>query len=189
MHAQDSISLFLSDDLDETVRVEVGLSTRVGGEAKLADAVLHTSGFEFLLCLSNPCNLGVSVDDRRDGIVVDVSVSGLHELDSSDALFFGFVGKHRSKGNITNAFDVRYRGVELVVDDNTALGVQFHTDSFEIQTLDIRSASNSDENNIRFERFLLSTLGSLSLDGNLAVFLLRGQHLGVGLELHALFSQ
>jgi pyruvate/2-oxoglutarate dehydrogenase complex dihydrolipoamide dehydrogenase (E3) component len=42
--------------------------------------VLTTSGLEFLLVLSDPSDLGVSVDDRGDSVVVDVSVTVLGRI-------------------------------------------------------------------------------------------------------------
>ncbi|KAK0199714.1 hypothetical protein DFS33DRAFT_1278188 [Desarmillaria ectypa] len=51
------------------------------------------------------------------GDCFDVYTSSLHEADSSGTLLLGCVGK--------------YRGVELVINDDMALGVRFHTNGFE----------------------------------------------------------
>ena len=84
VHAEDLVSLLLGEELDEAVGVEVGLGTRVGDEAELADVVLDTSGLEVLLSLTNPGDLRVSVDNRGNGGVVDVAVTVLDKLDSGD---------------------------------------------------------------------------------------------------------
>jgi hypothetical protein len=47
--------------------------------------------------------------------------------------FLCLVSQHRSKGDITNAFDALDRGVELVVNNNSALIVFLDADRFEIQ--------------------------------------------------------
>lgn len=78
------------------------------------------------------------VHDRWDGGVVDVAVSTLDILDSSDTcktfsanelqesvhhihtFFLSLVRQHGTKRHVTDAFDVLHRGVELIIDDDTA---------------------------------------------------------------------
>ena len=42
----------------------------------------------------------------------------------------GFVSKHRTKSDVPDAFNAFDRGVELVVDDDSAFVVFFYTDRF-----------------------------------------------------------
>lgn len=86
VYTENLVSLLLREDLDETVRVEVGLCARVGREVEFANGKLHASRFELLFGLSYPCDLGVRVDNGRDRVVVYVSVPRLEEFDGGDTL-------------------------------------------------------------------------------------------------------
>ena len=72
-------------EFNETIGIGICLCSRVGGEWEFTNLVSNTSSLEFFLVLSDPCYLGVSVDYRGDSIVVDVSVTGLDEFNSSDS--------------------------------------------------------------------------------------------------------
>lgn len=84
MRAQNPIRLLLRQDLHEAFRVQVGLGTRVGREAEFPDFVGYAFFLQFLFCLAHPGDFWVRVDDGGDGVVVDVSVPGFDEVDSSD---------------------------------------------------------------------------------------------------------
>jgi hypothetical protein len=70
---------------DDSLGVLVGLGPRVGREGVLSNLVLDPGRLELLLVLADPRDLGVGVDDRGDGVVVDVSVAVLDDLDGGDA--------------------------------------------------------------------------------------------------------
>ena len=72
-------------EFNETIGIGICLCSRVGGEWEFTNLVSNTSSLEFLLVLSDPCDLGVSVDYRGDSIIVDVSVTGLDEFNSGDS--------------------------------------------------------------------------------------------------------
>ena len=84
MSTQNLICLLLRQELDKAIRVEICLCPRIGCEHKLANVVFDTIGFEFLLGLADPGDLGVGVDNGRDGSVVDVTVAVLDVLNGSD---------------------------------------------------------------------------------------------------------
>ena len=84
MRAQNPVRLLLRQDLDEPFRVQVGLGTRVGCEAEFSDFVRHAFFLQLLFRLAYPGDFRVCVDDGGDGVVVDVSVSGFDEVNSSD---------------------------------------------------------------------------------------------------------
>lgn len=151
MHTQNLVSLLLRQELDKAVSVEVGLCTRVGGKVEFADVVLGAGRLQVLLSLADPSHLGVGVDDGGDGSVVDVAVTALDVLNSGDALLLGLVRQHGSKSHVANALDVGHGGVELVVDNDTALAVDLTASSLEVQTLCEWPASDSDENDVGLE--------------------------------------
>jgi len=78
------IGILLNQELHETLGISNSLSPRVGSEGELSSLVSDSSGLELLLVLSDPSDLRVSVDDGRNGVVVDVSVSVLDDLDGGD---------------------------------------------------------------------------------------------------------
>jgi hypothetical protein len=104
VHAKNLIRLLLHDKLHKAVRVVVGLGTRVGNERELADLVFDAFLLEVFFRTADPCDLfvpqqlssnekkksvsqtdlGVSVDDGRNGVVVDVAMASLDVLDRSN---------------------------------------------------------------------------------------------------------
>ena len=82
--AKDAVSLRLSQNLDEALGVEVGLCARVRREAEFADLVLDALRLELLLSLADPGHLWVRVDNGGDGGVVNMTMTTLDKLDSSD---------------------------------------------------------------------------------------------------------
>ena len=93
MSTENLVRLLLYQDLHAAFLIIVRLGSRVGEERISANLVLYPSCLEFLLCLADPCNFRVGIDHGWDGVVIDVSVTGL------DVLCCG------------NAYDLR-RGIE-----------------------------------------------------------------------------
>jgi len=65
------VGLALGQDLDEAFGIAVGAGTGVGGERELAGAVGDPRRLEFLLGVADGSNLGPSVDDGWDRVVID----------------------------------------------------------------------------------------------------------------------
>jgi len=151
MNAQDPISLSFGQELDESLRIQICLCPRVGTEHELADFVLHSFRFQVLFSLADPGDFRVGVYNGRDGIIVDVPVSGLDVLDGSDTFFLCLVGEHGTKGNVTDAFDVLLRSGELIVDDDATSIVELNTCSFEVEAVGVWSSANSDEDDVGFQ--------------------------------------
>ncbi len=151
VNAKNTVSLSLSQELNLTLSIEVGLRTRVGRERELADLVLDASSLELLLGLADPSDLRVGVHDGGDGVVVDVPVTLADVLDGGNTLFFGLVREHRSEGDVTDALDVLHGRVELVVDYDAALVVELDADLLEVEALGVGSASYGDEDDIGFK--------------------------------------
>lgn len=86
MYAEDLVCLLLSKELDEALGIQVGLRSRVCSEREFSDIVLNTGGLQVLLCLAYPSDLGVCIDNGRDGVVVDMTVSMFNVFDGSNAL-------------------------------------------------------------------------------------------------------
>lgn len=153
--SENTVGLLVSDELDHTLSVEVGLGAGVGSEGEGSDAVLATGSLDLLLGLANPGSLRVSVHDGRNGAVVDVAVSALDVLNGGDTLLLGLVGKHGTEGNITNGADVRDLGTVLLVNDNAATLVNLNSEVLETETLSVGTATDSNEDNIGIKLIIL----------------------------------
>jgi hypothetical protein len=116
------------------------------------------------------------------------------------------VGKHGTKGNVTNSADVLDLSAVLLVDDQAATVVSFETDVVESKTGSVGTAADSDENDISVKLSIVSmkkscnsysttyalglaTLGSLNVDLNALLGNLTGGHLGVELEVQTLLLE
>lgn len=189
VNTEDLVSLLLRDKLHLALGVEVRLRPRVGHEGELADLVLNAIRLELLLGLADPSDLGVGVDDGGNGAVVDVTVTRVEILSGRNALLLGLVCEHGTEGDVADTLDASDGGVELRVDDDTALGVDFDADFLEVEAGGDGATANRDEDDVSFENLFLSALGALDVDEDLAVALLSTGDLGVQLELEALLCQ
>ena len=105
MGAEDAVGGLVAEDLDQAVRVVVGLGAAVGGEGELAHLELDAERLEVLLGLADPGHLGVRVDDGRHTVVVDVHRRARHALHADDALVLGLVGQHRTQHAVADRVD------------------------------------------------------------------------------------
>lgn len=186
---QDAVSLGVSDELNNTLSVEVGLRAGVGAEGERTDVVLDAGGLDLGLVLANPGDLGVGVHDGGNGGVVDVTVALLDVLDGGNSLLLSLVGQHGTEGNITNDADVGDLGTELLVDDETTTVVLVNANVLNVKTVGVRATANGNENNIGIEGLLLATLGSLNVEADGSTAVVTAHDLGVGLELDTLLSE
>jgi hypothetical protein len=85
MYTEQLVGFLLRYHLNLTFGVEVGLRTRVGREREFTDVVLDAGSLELLLILTDPRNLRVRVDNGWYGMVVDVTMAGLDELNCRNA--------------------------------------------------------------------------------------------------------
>lgn len=90
----------------------------------------------------------MSVNDRRDSSIVDVTVTLVDDLNSSDTLLLSLVGKHRSESDISNALDVLDGGVELVVDDDSTLIVELDADGFQVESSSDGASTDGDQDDV-----------------------------------------
>lgn len=150
---EKTVSLRVSNHLDQTLSVEVGLGTRVGAEGESSDAVGDLGSLELLLALADPGDLGVGVHDGGDGGVVDVTVALLDVLDDGDSLLLSLVGKHGAEGNVTNAADVGELGAVLGVDDDTAALVELHANVLEAEAFSVGATADGDKDDFGVNLF------------------------------------
>ena len=153
MDTKNTVSLSLGQELDLTLGIEVGLGTRVCREGELANLVLDTRSLELLLGLADPSNLRVGVHNRGNSLVVDVAVTLADVLNSGTSLLFGLVCEHRSESDVTDTLDVLDGRIELIVDDDATLVVEFHTSGFEVETVGKWPPADGDQDDVRLELY------------------------------------
>lgn len=151
VHTEDTVGLSVGKELDETLRVGVGLGARVGAEGERADLVLDTGLLELSLVLADPGDFGVGVHDAGDGAVVDVAVVLGDVLDGGNGLLLSLVGKHGAEGAVTDHADVRDLGAVLLVDHEAATAVGLKTDLLEAETSGVGTAADGNKADISVE--------------------------------------
>lgn len=148
---QDAVRLCVSEELDQTVGVEVGLCSRVGGEGEGADLVLDALLFQLGLVLAYPGDFRVGVHDGWDGVVVDVTVVLGDEFDGCDGFLLGLVCEHGSESAVANDADVRDLGAVFLVDDDAATVVDLEANVLKTETSSVWAATDSDEDDVGVE--------------------------------------
>lgn len=106
----------------------------------------------------------MSIDNSRDGIIVDVASLSSDELYSSDALLLSLVSEHRSRYYITDCVDIREVGLEMFVDDNSVLVVKFNSHFLGAESVGEGSSSSGDENIVGIKSLFFPILDSLNGD-------------------------
>ena len=149
--AQYPVGLGVREELDHAIGIEVGLGTRVCREGELANLVLDTCSLELLLGLADPSNLRVGIHNGGYSLVVDVAVTLADVLNGGTSLLFGLVCEHRSESDVTDTFDALDGSVELVIDNNAALGIDFDANLVETETVGVGTTADRDENDISVE--------------------------------------
>lgn len=152
--SQNAISLLISNELDHTLSIQVGLGARVGREGEAGDVVRNAGSLDLSLGLTNPSGLGVGVHDAGNGAVVDVAVALGYVLDGGNTLLLGLVGQHGAEGGVTDGTDVGDLGAVLLVDDDAATVVNIDTEVLETETGGVGATTNGDENDIGVELWL-----------------------------------
>lgn len=189
VNTKDAVGLSVSNELDDTLGLEVGLGTGVGAEGEGTDAVIDTGGLDFGLVLANPRDFGVGVHDARDGAVVDVAVALLDVFDGGNTLLLSLVGKHGAKCAVTNDTDVGMLGAVLLVNHQTALLVLLNSGILQTETLGVGATADGNQNDIGVQGLFLTTLGGLDIEGDGGTAVVTTGDLGVGLELDTLLTQ
>lgn len=84
MDTKNFIRFLFCDEFYKAISVQIGLGTRVGSKAEFADIVFDALSLKVLLCTADPGNFRVCVNNRGNGIVIDVTMSGLDVFDSGN---------------------------------------------------------------------------------------------------------
>ena len=123
-----------------------------------------TLGNQFLFSVADTGHFGVGVDNSWNRIVIDVGLLSSNILSHEDALLFSLVGKHSTAHHISNRQNTGDVGLKVVVHDDSAPLVHFHTCPLEAQLISVRSAPSGNQNMVCLEHQLLSALHWLNSD-------------------------
>ena len=189
VHTENAVGLGVSDELDKTLSLEVGLGTGVGAEGEGTDTVVDTGGLDFGFVLANPGDFGVGVHDTGDGTVVNVAVALLDVLDGGNGLLLSLVGKHGTESAVTDHTDVRDLAAVLLVDHQAALLIRLNTGVLQAESFGVRTTANGNQDNISVQSLLLATLGRFDAQSNGSTAVITLGDLGASLELDTLLAQ
>ena len=148
MHAEYAVRLLFDQELDLALGVQIRLGARIREEREAADPVPHALLLQVLLRLADPRHLRVRVHHARDRVVIYVAVARMDVLRRRDALLLCLVREHRPESDVADALDVRHARVELVVDHDAPARINFDTNFFQAEAIDVWSATDGDKDNI-----------------------------------------
>lgn len=106
MSTQNAVSLSVSQKLDKAVVVVISAGSAVSLEGELADLVFNLLLLELFFGVTNPSDFRVSVNNGRNGHVVDVTNTASQLFDDGNTFFFGLVSQHGTLDDVTNGVDV-----------------------------------------------------------------------------------
>lgn len=189
VNAENAVSLGISEHLDHTLSVLVGLGSGVGNEGEGSDSVRDVLVLQVLLALADPGDLRVGVHNGGNGTIVDMTIPLLDVLDNGNSLLLSLMGKHRAEGDITDTSDVGDLGSVLGVNDDTAAVISLKANVLKAEAAGVRSSTNGNEDYVGLDRFGLATLGRVNLKLDLIARLVTTDNLGVELELETLLLE
>src|SRR5690606_7692782 len=164
VHTQYAVGLGAGDNLDEAGSIVGSHGATAGSEGEYADVDFDTFGFQLLLVLANPGGFGMSVDDRRDQVVVHLRLVTGDALGNHYALFRRLVGQHQAAYHVTDGIHARYRRSAMIIDIHIAAFVQINTGIGSQQIGSNRATA--DGNDQLVEGHFLIALGISELDGD-----------------------
>ena len=154
---------------------------------ELTDLDLDILGLGFRLQHADARDFGVGVNDTGDDIVIHVTSLAGDDLRRRHAFFFGLVGKHRTRDDVTNGVNAWEVSAEMVVDDNAAALIEFEASFRGTETLSVRLTTNGDEDLVGWE-FKRLTIAFCRKGHATSAFLDAG-YLSTELELDALLFE
>ncbi|RMW19837.1 hypothetical protein ALO98_05348 [Pseudomonas syringae pv. tagetis] len=187
MNTQYAIGLGIGNDLDEAAGVVGCHGTAAGRERERTDIDFNAFGLERLLGLADPGDFRVGVDNRRDQVVVHLSLVALDALDHHDAFFRGLVRQHQTTNHVTDGIDTRYAGGAVVINvDETAL-VQVDATVRSQQVSSNRTTTHGHDQAIEGDRLFASSVGIA--DNHFFAFDLGTGHTSAQLDVQALLGE
>uniref|UniRef100_A0A8D9ARV1 Uncharacterized protein n=1 Tax=Cacopsylla melanoneura TaxID=428564 RepID=A0A8D9ARV1_9HEMI len=130
MNSKYFVCQFVSQHLDKAVGLIVGLGATVGGEREFANFVFDTVALEILFSSADPAHFRVSVDDRGNTVVVNVTGTSSNSLNTHNAFVFCLVRQHWAMNTVPDGENVGNHCLEPRVNGHTPLFVPFDSNLF-----------------------------------------------------------
>src|SRR5215472_4070485 len=146
--SEDPVGLALGENFDKTLGIAIGPGARIGGERELAGAVGHAGGFELLLGLADGSYFGPSVDNRRNGVVIDKRLLAGEAFGDRYAFLLGLVREHRAANHIADRVDAGNVRRKPVIHDHPAIIVACDADDFEAEAVGVGPPADRDQHYI-----------------------------------------
>ena len=158
MHAEHTVRLRIRKDFDHAVCIGVGARAAIGCKWKFADTVVGGRFLEVFFGLSNAGDLGPSVDDSRNELIVDVTRLPSHYFNADHALILRLMRQHRARHAVADRKNTLDVGLKGAVDLNDASVVALDSDLLEAQTLGIRMSTDRKQDDIALDILFLTTV-------------------------------
>mmetsp|Transcript_30093 Transcript_30093/g.58019 ORF Transcript_30093/g.58019 Transcript_30093/m.58019 type:complete len:248 (-) Transcript_30093:824-1567(-) len=164
VNAKKAIGLLASKHFHHAISIVYRPCAAVRHEGEHALIVFDARFFKFLLILAHRGELGMSVDDIGDSLIIHVTPEASHVLYSCDAFFLSFVSKHGSLDRIPNGVDMRKVCLEVIIglDDST---IHLDADVFKTKTLEEGHTANRHQDFVCLKDLLITAFrrGDLQL--------------------------
>lgn len=85
-------------------------------------------------------------------------------LSCKNSLLLSLVGQHSTAHDVSNRHNARNVGLQVVVDDDSALFVDLHSSLFQSEFVSVGSAASGDQDVVGLQDLLLSSLHGLNSD-------------------------
>src|SRR5258708_25108006 len=151
MDTKDAVGLSIGEDLDEAVSVRVGASAASCREGEFSRLVDDPGALQLLLGLADRSDLGPSVDDRRDGVIVEMRLLTRQHLGQYGTLVLRLMCQHRTGDNIADGIDSRDVGLIMRIDFDALLVVERDADLLQAEPVGKRAPADGDQNYVRAE--------------------------------------
>mmetsp|Transcript_4127 Transcript_4127/g.12888 ORF Transcript_4127/g.12888 Transcript_4127/m.12888 type:complete len:200 (+) Transcript_4127:710-1309(+) len=160
-NAKDAVRLLVGQELDDAVKVIVGLGARVGHEGKLPHVVRHARLLDLLLGEPHRRHFGVGVYDGGHRVVVDVPYLAGDILHAGNAVLLGLVRQHGALDQVADGKHARRRRLELAVHLHAAARVHLHAHLLQPKPLGIGGAAHRHQNAVHIHCLRLAALRGL----------------------------
>lgn len=182
------ISLLAGENLDETLNILVATRSTVGIKWEGTLIILDTLLNKLFFAEADVGDLGVSIDDTGDGVVVDMTTLADQVLDGGDTLLFGLMGEHGAVNDVTNSVDMRLLGLPRLVNFDLAPLVGLEAGLLKIETTSEWLSTDRQKHDI--SGHLLVALRATERNGNTLLLVVdTASKSRVDLEVHALLLE
>lgn len=128
----------------------------------------------------------MSVDDRRNGVVVNVTTLSSDELDGSDAFLLSLMSEHRSWDDVTDGENVGDARLEVTINRDSSLVIELDANLLCVQTIHERTSTRAHQDVVSFQSLQVAALHWLHHDRTVSAMVYSRKHFMSGEDLETL---